>query len=782
MEPDQTEPLCSRCRAIDLEKLFQNPKPSSTQPRGGLVLDERQPAFNLGRLTPQWESSECSICQLFLSIILLCYPHQKKITELEYGCFRGLRFYRTGPNGPRPVIFVKPISTLIHMNLDEKDEVFVNFIKQSDVPRSNAYQVDYEPLRNWYNNICNTTKPDFDNPAVEISQSELPCRVIDSETRKLVSFQDLNTNRRQNIQYWTLSYVWGQSTLQLPVMSPGSMILPTRIPRAVDDAITVVQKLGGRYLWVDRYCLDQDHKATFQAQLNAMGSIYSNALVNIIAAAGADADYGLPGVSSCPRILRQCVRLGERALWSSMQHPLIDVKNSTWMKRGWTYQEGAFSRRWLAFTDEQCLMRSPQGGTDWLNCELFGSLGPQKQLCPTAEFTRDMQDDSAVQPHGADDFVISLKENLKNNPAEIHSHLKRYTQRSLTSQSDILNGFLGFFRKLKNGTYPLKHYFGIPIIGMIDFKDNEVLRTNHGCSLTEALVNGLCWAAGSPGMRRSGFPSWSWTGWETIAESPPLHIRLDGCFHTFETTAEPDVMVWNTQNNRLERWETWCKAKSWDIYQDVNSLPQRLTLNVPVIRGTLEYCSFIHNETSCSPGIRSMPEGKEVCIRLQDDECDILVITDLTDESLSDRLKSGHVEEVKCLVMKQHIPPRDQERADNMTPTFTGFALLVSQETRVGTVRPYLGTLHNARHLQDGTSPGNYEIRWKTRVDHSKFMYGDDKSLCGSQPGFEAWNEVLKHVDIDIDMHMSCMKTCRMCEDRLISAFLKGKRELISIV
>jgi hypothetical protein len=93
----------------------------------------------------------------------------------------------------------------------------------------------------------------------------------------------------------TLSYVWGHS----PAASgagPGS--LPKTFERTIEDAITIAVVLGFRYLWVDRYCIPQDNPAEKNSQIQRMGDIYANSALTIIAAAGDDAEFGLPGVSS----------------------------------------------------------------------------------------------------------------------------------------------------------------------------------------------------------------------------------------------------------------------------------------------------------------------------------------------------------------------------------------------------------------------------------------------------------------------------------------------------
>ncbi|KAK3388379.1 heterokaryon incompatibility protein-domain-containing protein [Sordaria brevicollis] len=114
----------------------------------------------------------------------------------------------------------------------------------------------------------------------------------------------------QNLEYCTLSYVWGDSSFVTSSQPEGIdakssvPILPKSNlrPRVVNDAMDVVRQIGSRYLWVDRYCIPQSDHNSKDIQIQKMGKIYSMSRVTIIAAAGNDAEYGLPGVGSGPRL------------------------------------------------------------------------------------------------------------------------------------------------------------------------------------------------------------------------------------------------------------------------------------------------------------------------------------------------------------------------------------------------------------------------------------------------------------------------------------------------
>ncbi|KAM5343518.1 hypothetical protein ACJ41O_012055 [Fusarium nematophilum] len=98
---------------------------------------------------------------------------------------------------------------------------------------------------------------------------------------------------------------------------------------------------------------DVNDAATKHDQIKQMDSIYHNAELTIIAAAGQDPNYGLPSVGIRPRRPQQTAIVGQIESLSNMRHPHNAVKISKWSRRTWTFQEGVLSRRRLVFTDDQ---------------------------------------------------------------------------------------------------------------------------------------------------------------------------------------------------------------------------------------------------------------------------------------------------------------------------------------------------------------------------------------------------------------------------------------------
>jgi hypothetical protein len=86
---------------------------------------------------------------------------------------------------------------------------------------------------------------------------------------------------------------------------------------AVEDAFSVCKEIGIEYLWVDRYCIPQDPNVA-RHQVANMDSVYAGSALTIIAAAGDDPHYGLPGVREKLRPPQPHVKVGSYTLVSTL--------------------------------------------------------------------------------------------------------------------------------------------------------------------------------------------------------------------------------------------------------------------------------------------------------------------------------------------------------------------------------------------------------------------------------------------------------------------------------
>ena len=662
MTDDQKQTLCSRCETISLDDLFR--KVTSVQ------LVEPEPILVLDR-TPEWANLTCTLCNFFLDMV----PPEERDTCPRISIYRARLSTRNGSANNTPLdlpdVTLRTILLIqVHSGGPTLSQLpFVNYSKAPETPvLINHERVNYETLRKWCNLIRKLPREEMD---------VLPLSVIDCHKREIVPV-------RGPCDYVALSYVWGQTAAQ---EDPKGSSLSHHLPRTVEDAMTVVRELGLQYLWVDRYCLDQSDKAEFQAQLNQMADIYRNALITIIGAAGSNGDYGLPGVSSQPRIKQPYIKVGDYTLWSSMTDPRKLVRESTWMTRAWTYQEGVSSRNWIAFTDEQVFFqRSNEEQTileRWwkTSCEMFphGGLGADAN-CP----------------------LLNMYDKVWNNEGAIHQLLAQYTGRKLTYQSDAINGILGLLKRCENGPYPMNHYFGIPILGpLVSHRKAMGRDPSRSWPLTEAFLVNLCWKTRGTGPRRADFPSWSWSGWQAVYEGSAQPLAHNGL--TERSLTKVKLLV--EMEKILVDWETMCNMMNWDPYQDLTHLPRELYMQAPTV--PLTVCREVRRTEDGFAGHAADLAPMPWCAVLNDSECEVLIEVNLVDEEVASTLQTTDSLLLKGIILRQ-LDPHGAQKYNPYDNQVWAFVLVVLEDkdgaTRVGSLE---------------LRPDNYLVRWKYHVNHS---------------------------------------------------------------
>ncbi|KAI1748813.1 HET-domain-containing protein [Xylaria castorea] len=609
-----SDQFCSRCLAIDLQNTLNTPSEDPV---------EKEPAIILGKLTKEWETSPCPLCRFFLSMI---GDGRDTDPTVEYGVYRGLAVSRSrkvydGTITTRTMLDIKAIGSPTQWARG-----FVNHSKLPELPILLDHEkVDYEPIRGW----CSQFHTPGRQRRLEAVEG-LPLRVIDCSARKLVP-----TSRQ--CEYFALSYVWGQATTAAVETAHGSDDLPARLPATVEDAMKVVAELGFRYLWVDKFCLDTGRAAEFQEQLQRMAGIYRNAVATIVAAAGSDSEYGLPGVGSRRRTKQPHVEIGDYTLWSSMSDPRTAISDSVWMTRAWTYQEGVCSANLIVFTDEQVYYQSPNiqvthHDRAWENsCEMFpeGGLGGSSSTLPL-------------------DALVDI---LEFSPGGVHRHIEHYVARSLSYQSDALNGFLGILKRCDSSLYPIHHYYGVPILGPLDIYRLATARaTDRSWSLTEAFLVGLFWVCGgvfdrAAGSRRAGFPSWSWTGWHGGYEGPAHCLQQYGLYDGSDVHPE----LFACSSGELNTWDM-CHSEEWHSSQDLHLAYQELYLQAPTKMVRIMRAPACLEGGCCDGETRGQPM-KWVAV-IGNDEVNVLVQVQLTDGEIVSRIDAGETVFVKAIILR----------------------------------------------------------------------------------------------------------------------------------
>ncbi|KAK1752631.1 hypothetical protein QBC47DRAFT_432236 [Echria macrotheca] len=185
---------------------------------------------------------------------------------------------------------------------------------------------------------------------------------------------------------------------------------------------------------------------------------------------------------SAPTHLRWC-KIGDISVMEALEDPESWLRDSTWRKRGWTFQEELFSNRVVYFLRTNLLFKC--GKATWradIALEYLQSTGSETLPAYNDHYRHSVRS-LMRQPHSTD-----RREAIDIFRKLVHA----YMIRKLTREDDIERAFLGIANALRESIGPL--YCGIPekIFG-------EVI---EGCWSWDLLL-----------PRRDGFPSWSWVGW-----------------------------------------------------------------------------------------------------------------------------------------------------------------------------------------------------------------------------------------------------------------------------
>jgi Heterokaryon incompatibility protein (HET) len=525
VSPERDE-LCSRCRALDLEAIFQM---KIKVDRGSFITD-------LGASGATLKTSDCVMCRLFGSMSPsdfddnglarneLCHLRAfsanrvfSRLPASEMGDIHDvtlmgvvrvpIRDVNSGKNNSRQSVEqgLEETGYICSIQAGHRESILrVRVLSPTSFDVERAMDCLVYCLAN-HRLTCST---------IEASPVET-LRVIDCQTRTII-------RAPAECQYVALSYVWGSSTTSITsTMDQTTQSTIQNAPKVINDAIDVTLKLGLQYLWIDRYCIDQSNKDDKHSTIRVMDMIYANARLTIIAAAGSNPDYGLPGVGGTFRKLQSCLKVGTHFMVSTMPHPRWSIQHSKWASRGWTYQEGLFSKRRLIFTDHQILY------------ECNGMHCTESLVLPLGKLhVKSKKEYKVCVPHGA--FVYK---DPGKKPWEIMSYVAEFSKRHLTFPSDALNAMQGIFNSFSRGRRPLYQLAGVPIPPPEAAINYHTLYKSTNRTPKESFLIGLSWYHIKPGGRRQSFPTWSWAGW--VGE---LSLYLMFSFRSLERLN--NVRVW----------------------------------------------------------------------------------------------------------------------------------------------------------------------------------------------------------------------------------------------
>ncbi|KAI1332853.1 heterokaryon incompatibility protein-domain-containing protein [Xylariaceae sp. FL0255] len=471
--------LCPRCQEINISKY--------------LISRDELPTLELGYYQDILLNDHCSFCRLVISALDVFskswwIPGEYPIEMVQFNRAKDFKYFvldmwmdtttKTTPTGHYGHKTyrgqIASLATIGEETVPGQDD--------SDHSRAIGKYLDYRILRKWID----------DCEKHHSSQCHLPRRALGENLELiLIDVKDMRLVRSSwGTRYFSLSYVWGsssafytmQSNIRSLEMTNSLAILRERLPRVVNDAISIVDSLHERYLWVNALCIVQDDDALRDRYINEMDRIFSNSVLTIVALDGEDSESPLPAVTE-PREVSSCTTRIDP--WVLVPRPpnLFDYRQDClWSSRSWTFQEDILSRRRLYFSRHQAYWECQEAyGTE--DCpkypkERYSSTNPLDRISTEAEY----------------------------DPVTVYVGLvKWYSGRSMTYPSDSLNAFAGILATLQD-SFAWTFVSALPEA----FFDTALLWSSM-FSHVEILPRGE--KPQSSGRSVCGSPTWCWTAW-----------------------------------------------------------------------------------------------------------------------------------------------------------------------------------------------------------------------------------------------------------------------------
>ena len=519
--------ICNDCKAINFDDIF------STDYMQGVSINAYRTVCSLDHIDNTQHGS-CSLCELLRSLrstdllssdrfVLLagwakswiCYDEDLEDVDLDTQT--AVRLV------PHDTVILKIWPTEHDIGVDDGYDFLMELSTDPTnkiAAREVGKRVNFELIRSWLR-FCRKHHQGHCHTGLSGIRDIPGFRVIDCASRKIVPWVKIPEDHDRN--YTALSYLWGSDT---STETPDGRI-PSPSPKVIEDAVTVTIKLGFRYLWVDRYCIPQHEPVLKAVQMKRMDDVYGSSAVTIVASAGDGPAYGLPGVSSTPRIPLKSARLGSRTLVSVNNDILRTIRKSRWNTRAWTLQEWLLSTRRLFFEDDQVFFQCNQ--MDRLE-SIYIPPGEPRTANPATDISL-----AYLSLRGGLGY-LSAHNGIKKG-ADVIDSLEQYMTRKFNYESDGLRAFEGILRSAARMEIPIYNVWGV------------LIRPYKKADMTASLVVGLSWRfalaayRGSrstdpekkfvktweisyPGpVRRRLFPSWSWVDWAGDFTKKCVYLR-----------------------------------------------------------------------------------------------------------------------------------------------------------------------------------------------------------------------------------------------------------------
>ncbi|ETS74065.1 hypothetical protein PFICI_13931 [Pestalotiopsis fici W106-1] len=405
------------------------------------------------------------------------------------------RLHIFNPDGTFPDAYIVPLKPALQGTKADSSPSFLGRL----IPHTH---VDIERLKRWLD-LCDSThhaacKP----PSRMIKMQGLAAKVryIDLQEERIVEPHEMP----DEFEYATASYVWGATQMAYMLYRSNydefRRHLPVRsesMQRTLRDVMAVVYKLGIRFVWIDALCIIQGDEEDWEKMAPLMEHIYSSGKINICAAAGFDANRGMPGSVHTPRTTQQLVTRCFGLDLIAVKPVESRIRYTQWNSRAWTFQERMLSPRSLVFVEERVFFQ-----------------------CRQATWSEEVDSESSQSAWNLDMVESPLHLLWSLNPVrQFTSAVELYSARKLTFGKDKLIAFRGLEgplgQQLKSRFLfglPLTHFDWALLWDMTGSDSSSYERTSN------PYLDG-----------KDMFPSWSWccraggVNWRLSLLSGTLH-------------------------------------------------------------------------------------------------------------------------------------------------------------------------------------------------------------------------------------------------------------------
>lgn len=365
-----------------------------------------------------------------------------------------------------------------------------------------------ETIRHWMY-LC--SQDEYCKP---LTPGVLPTRVILIEPGQMIR---ISPGSDRIAEYAVLSHCWGSPGPDLYTTSSNLethslSIDTTLLPCSFQDAITMAQLLGYKYLWIDALCIIQDDPNDWKREAEKMADYYYHSSIMLSAARASSCDDGFLQVRDHLHspVFGTKEPFCLRPAWYSER----DLQEAAINTRAWVMQERFLAPRMLHFLKKEIVFECGRGcrfegyfqrnlpdslGEDRLSRRTLGHMLEEEQMYE-AKRKQFPGSSNWEEPTGRPTYEWCLI-------------LEEYTRRLLTYSSDNLSAIAGLARKFR------KPRFGPYLCGLWE----------------SGLFHQMCWyrpGSNSCLERNAPFkeylaPSWSWAcgsgriAFPTAIQNPP---------------------------------------------------------------------------------------------------------------------------------------------------------------------------------------------------------------------------------------------------------------------